>query len=364
MSTTLRAILNSMAQEEQRIRQQSDAIAAMASLAQASLMPLYGNPALPNGDPRPGTVVQATNEVLDPQGLQGVGSSSWSVTGGALLPIDIAPEGWIRTMALVAAGGAIGTITAHAGAALAAAGPAWAYALVSSDVAGTIRLKGVTSGTSYETRSVIAGAGWTLYVFSTPAAVAEGLEIVLASSANMTAGQRLRMTGVTVCYDADPGEPFSGDSLAENAYAWQGPRSASRSIRYGTEIDIVAMLEQQAQLDVKPSGQSPLQRRAYMLQRFKARHRPYGSTFIELIAGFIQFDNPSFTTAGVRVVENFAEYSFSLEIDYSPTALLGERVARLVAEIQPCHLAHTATAFGNFILSPATGAGQLDVTTL
>jgi hypothetical protein len=175
----------------------------------------------------------------------------------------------------------------------------------------------------------------------------------------MSSGQKIRMTGLTVCYDGDPGEPFSGDN-ADNvsaAYGWAAARAASASLRYGPSYDLLAIAEQQDQLDIQPLGQSVLQRQTYLLERFEARHNPYGSTFVQLIADLIRTDAPAFTVANVRVFEDYANYSFSLEIDYSPDALMAARVERLVRETMPSHLSLTSISWGSWILDTS----RLDV---
>jgi hypothetical protein len=194
----------------------------------------------------------------------------------------------------------------------------------------------------------------------------EPLTIELAPSW-VAAGEVIKVTGVTVCFDGDPGIPFDGDvpdfqkhpeeayAVTNYAYTWVGPRGASLSVAHGRSYDMLALAERQAQLDTAPFGQSIEQRRAYLQARYEARHRPWGATFVALLVDLIRQDSPSFGAENVRVREFYSNRSFWLEIDYSPTAVMAARVERLAKEIKPTHLALEGPSgpivWGSFILA-------------
>jgi hypothetical protein len=194
---------------------------------------------------------------------------------------------------------------------------------------------------------------------------------------------------VTICRDGDPSEPFSGDSpdaqkdpnaddledpddianvLGNHAYTWVGPRANSQSIQCGRQLDALAVAEAEAHLDTAPLGQSVAVRRAYLQLRHEARHRPWGETYIELLAALIRTEQPEFRPRFIRVIENIRERSFALEIHGSAPAVLEARVKRLAGEIQPAHLALESITWGNFLLSRTyeteAEAGKLDETPL
>jgi hypothetical protein len=140
----------------------------------------------------------------------------------------------------------------------------------------------------------------------------------------------------------DP-EPFSGDLATTDhyAYAWAGARHHSRSRRYGDHFNLLAMREQEAGFSVDPAGMTHAQRQTYVLARWQARRKPWGTTFTRLIAIVIASETGEDIDeiqASIRVIEDFAHYSFKVEIPYSPVGVLTDRIKRLIEGIHPGHL--------------------------
>ena len=77
-----------------------------------------------------------------------------------------------------------------------------------------------------------------------------------------------------------------------------------------------------------------------------------------MIADMIATEDPSITRADVRVIENFAGQSFSVEIAYNPTGNLAARVQRLIEDVKPAALRLTSIVWGTF----RADFGQADVT--
>jgi hypothetical protein len=174
----------------------------------------------------------------------------------------------------------------------------------------------------------------------------------LASEAE--AGKMAFMTGATVVAGSfaahrheptgvpDP-EPFSGDLATTDRYTydWAGARHHSRSRRYGDHFNLLAMREQEAGFSVDPGGMSHAQRQTYVLARWQARRKPWATTFVRLIAIVISSETGEDVEEielSIRVIEDFAHYSFKLEIPYSPVGVLTDRIKRLVEDIHPAHL--------------------------
>lgn len=140
----------------------------------------------------------------------------------------------------------------------------------------------------------------------------------------------------------DP-EPFSGDleTTRRYTYAWRGARNQSRSRRYGNHLNLLALREQEAGFSVDPEGMTHAQRQTYVLARWHARRKPWQTIFVHLIAMVIQSETggslPEIEGA-IRIIEDFSHYAFKVEIPYSATGVLTDRIKRLVEAIHPAHL--------------------------
>ena len=153
----------------------------------------------------------------------------------------------------------------------------------------------------------------------------------------------------------DP-EPFTGDLATTDQYTydWAGARHSSRSRRYGRHFNLLAQREREAGFSVDPVGMSHAQRATYVLSRWQARHRPWAETFTRLIAIVIQSGTGADLESieeNLRVVEDIPSYSFTVEVPYSPSGVLAERIRKLVADIHPAHLninLDTAIIWGSF----------------
>jgi hypothetical protein len=299
--------------------------------------------------PNENNMIEGINLVTDPcaQGPRTI----WTAFNGASAPVlvkdDLPPRLTGAAQVKAAAGAtALKVICAFT---TEEAGVYWYYAMVRTDSDGVgasdmnCRLEasgGVPIGTDNFMQPASA-RGWVLGRGSATLAAATTYYVVGVLSANaVQVGQMIRMTAATVCQDTDPGEPFWGDlALTENyAYAWQGAGNASRSIRYGKKVDMLALLEREAELGEVPVGMTDEQRQAYLLSRYKARNKSSGQSFQEGIVDLIKIHDPSFNTAQVRVRPNVPARTLRVEIAYSPTAVMADRVKRLIVATKPAGL--------------------------
>ena len=335
--------MNAIALEGDRLERAAESIAEGAIYGRLSDL-------LVEGAPSQALKVSATNLVYDPQGLGD--QSKWSAGGGTLAARDSGvPKPWLRQMVATWTSGTLApqvVFTADR------SGTCWWYALVrTSATSGSLNVRLRENFGALNVVSNVAvplSSGWTLVKGSGPVTLGQAYRIEASIATPGPAGAELALTGATACTDADPGEPFSGDFpvTAGYGYLWRGGRNAGPSERRGPYFDLLSLREQEAGLNVNPAGLTVDQRSAYLLLRKQARHHPYGETFINLIVALVQQENPNFTAAGVRVVEDFRHYAFSVQIAYSPSGVLADRITRLIGEIQPCHLKLTGISWGTF----------------
>jgi hypothetical protein len=178
------------------------------------------------------------------------------------------------------------------------------------------------------------------------------------------AGSWLEMTGVTLVQGTDPGWPFSGDFpvTPRHAFGWKAGRFQSPSLRYGPLFDLMQLREMEADFSVAPQGMTLAQRQQYLLARWAAHRKPYGSVFKELITQLIQADDPTFTQEQVRVREDYSERTLRVEVDYAPSGVLTDRMRKLIRDIKPAGLNIDAEeegpiVFGQF-LADISAAGD------
>lgn len=360
MSDAARAIVQAIGAEADRLR------ASMVELTD-SAVPVLLDRIDTHGKPNETGMADATNLVNDPQFFK---SGSYTVAAGALAATDIdLPPRWSR--AAVATADASGTVRLRTSAATGAAGTYYWYALVKSTYTGSsavsVALRATAGGTVLSEVTLLAKTrGWLLVGGSYDCAASTAYWIEIAGT-SPTNGDQLWMTGATLCL-GDPGEAFCGDFATDQRhyYEWSGARNSSSSVRRTTEWDAIMAREKAADVNISPVGLTEAQRADYLLRRNQARRKPWGSKFRELLAFYIQADDPTFTVNGVRVVENFAAYSFRVELDYAEEGLLADRVAKLIEDIKPAHLSVSEQRWGTFLAAPRpaqttlNGAQNLD----
>jgi hypothetical protein len=332
--------MNSIALEGMRMDRAVDGLARSAMFSQLGDY-------LVEAAPTRNLKISATNLMPDPQGL-GDGSN-WAFANGTKVPIagDV-PARWLRYLQFTTTGSASNDIWQYSSPIN--GGSVWGYCFVRV-VSGSWNIFLEDNGGAFQKFvNVPAGGGWRLIALSATGVPAGRQVRWRLHSGTITTGDVAHITGATVCNDFDPGEPFSGDQARTDKYfyGWLGGRNASSSARFGPYYNMVAVREREAGLDINPAGQTIAQRAQYLLLRRQARHHPYGQTFVDLITDLIQQDEPSFGSSGVRIVENFANYSFSVQIAYNPSGVLADRVQRLIKEVKPAHLALTGISWGTF----------------
>ena len=390
MSRVLYSLLNSAAAELGLIEEQALGVAGQAATSEAGLLTRTGTVT-------PAGVVVATNVILDPQAVLGLGANTsvWQGTGNAkvatfsITEAEVPPE-WERALVLTPAEpnveGEIVASTEQESTGAIKPGMTWAYCLARyagavGPPATTVKVQlcvqiGPIPGGELKpfAEVTLSGRGWNLVAMSAIAplngAGGEQLALRMVSTGVLATTDRLMMTGATICQDGDPGQPFSGDLrdaqkdpdqdqsegdpavLTNYSFAWKGPRGSSPSLAYGRQLDVLELFERQALLDPAPVGQSLEQRRAFFEARSKARHKPAGEVFVELIVDLIRQDTPGFQASGVRIAEHYSNRSLEIEIDYTPTRVMGARVERLIKDTLPAHLKLEALIWGSFILAP------------
>lgn len=344
MSFVLRAVLNAIALESERIRGTMAAITEQAAPNRTGLL----NLALPSPFAEP----TATNLITDPQGL-GAGTA-WAVTNGTRGVADgSTPTRWSRSVFVESDGAGASRIGATFTPQITGTHTLLLLARTEGSYSGTVSAQvrsGTISGTLTAGSTALAGPfGWTLFQFTASLTAATTYALLGGWSTTPTAGTRLHVTGLTASFGTLE-EAFSGDfDDTENyTYRWRAARNGSPSVRHGRDVDLVALREEEAALDVRPEGLTVEQRRDYLVKRRQARHHGDAQTFRALIAALIQTDNPSFTVAGVRIDEDIDDYSFKVQISYAPTGKLATRVEHLIEDIKPAHLALTGITWGAF----------------
>lgn len=342
MSWLLRGITNAVALEVTRIREAMGEIAIRKARANAGALVLRGAPS------SIGTV-DARNLFIDPQAL-GVAANDGVLVAATLSRVDaseggVLPAGWGRYLQIRtdAAAGSYKTAPVKAR----RSGEGWWYLFVTATAPAVVQVLGPEEAVE-ASAPVAATDGWVL--LGGPLALVAGGTYRLrleAAAAETVVGA----TGITIAEaDEDPGAPFSGDSAetARYAFRWEGARNDSPSLRHGPSFDLLARMEATSGLDVAPAGLSEEQRAAWLLGRSQARNHPYGQTVIELLTELIQTEDPSFSSEGVRVVQDFVAQTVEVQIAYDPQGALAGRIQRLLSEIIPCHLRLTGVSFSAF----------------
>ncbi len=262
----------------------------------------------------------------------------------------------------------------------------YAYMLLRTTVPGlSLIINGVTTATRYANVFLTTTpGGWVLArVTATIGATAEAVTLTAQTRSVASAGDTLDMTGVTLCAGVDPGGPFSGDLDDEFNYAYRwassSGRNASPSHRHTTQYDLLAVAEGEAGIDIGAQGLSIVQRQKYLAQRFQARYQPSlgdsahdtsGAVVPTWLTGFkaqigdvIRADGTSYDDNRTTVFVNAAARSFTVQIAYSASGPLIDRIIRLIMDIKPAHLGFdpaSGLTAGAFLAD----VGQTDTTPL
>lgn len=382
MSVLLKAILNAHALEHDRIRNAAAQIATNGPLINRGLITVPS--------PSEACVIDAINLVADPQGLGGL---NWtSVPAGAIRTLTGGPGQWAVFMRATATAAQL-SVTKTPTAVIAAGHPFYAYLLIRAVHAPvTITAKGVTSAVTYATLTLTTLAGgWQLVSLTGVIGAASEQVGLTVSAASVVAGDTLDVTGVTVCQDTDPGAPFSGDLDDEfnYAYRWASGRNNSLSRRHTTSYDVLAVAEGEAGIDIDAMGLSTGQRQGYLTQRFQARYQPelgdpehdilsgapsaaqvaadnatgWLTGFKQQIGDVIRADGGHYDDNRTTVFVNAPGRSFTVQIAYSASGPLIDRINRLIMDIKPGHLAFdpaSGLTAGGFLAD----VGQTDSTLL
>ena len=238
----------------------------------------------------------------------------------------------------------------------------WWYALVSSDIPFKVALAQPFSPYSrYGEVTLGATAGWLLVGGAAQLQPGAAYEILIESqSSSPAAGTKVAMTGATVAQGADPGGPFSGGNPARSDaattevpqrksvhFAWDGAAQGSRSRMHTTTLDVIALREAEAGLDINPVGLSDAQRALYLLKRRQARHNGGASSLVDLIVALIQTEDPTFTASRVKIVRDYGNRTFSVQIvNYNTTRVLAERVERMINSLRPLAMNFVGVSIG------------------
>jgi hypothetical protein len=380
MSVLLKAILNAHALEHDRIRQAAWQIVSNAPLAARGLITVP--------TPSAACVYDAVNLVTDPEGL---GALNWtSAPAGPVLMTTGGPGAWAAFMRSTAVGTTL-ALTQQPAAPLTAGSRFYAYWLVratrSSGVAQvTVSAVGVTSTTTYATATLTLPGGWSLVRLT--GVIGASAEAVLLRSTAIApvAGNTLDMTGVTLCQGVDPG--VTPDEF-NYVYRWVGVRNGSLTRRYTTLYDALAVAEGEADIGIAALGLTTSQRQGYLTQRFQARHQPqlgdpqhdtlsgvatpaqvavdnangWLTGFKQQIGDVIRADGTPYDDNRTTVFVNAPARSFTVQIAYSASGPLINRLNRLILDIKPGHLNYTSVSgltAGGFLAD----SGQVGVTLL
>jgi hypothetical protein len=351
MSYVSRMVMQTIALEAERFR---DAVEDASGL----LMPYWSNEELQlRGTPSSAAEVDATNLMVDPFGRGGSWGSYWAATNGTLSQVQVTDLTYHQYAVRADVTATPGALSVRAIFDLAEAGDYWWYAFAKSNGAScTCRLRRVAGNVTIGSSTTLTGSieGWVM-IGGDAAITTTGSHEIELTKGTTAAGQWVQMTAPTICLGTDPGGPFTGDSPVSSnyAYSWSGPRWNSTSRRHRGALDVMALMEREHGLSIKPSGTTLAQRQAYLRSRHQARRQPWGSTFKDLIVKLIQADDPTFTASGVRVAEDWSDYSFQVEIAYAPTGVLVDRVKQLIVDTKPAHLKfdpETDITWGSFIV--------------
>lgn len=364
MSQMARAVLNAFAAETDRISRSAQAITTTSIPSEYGVVPLEATPS-PRG------VIDATNIITDPVFAGSTGN--WATSGATLdtVPISDLPRYSSAARATTTTNGTASILYVSFVAPITAS--FYWYAYIKTTATGTtdstyITEVADTSGAGVGTPTSLrptAGGGWMRAgdLSKLTAGTTYRLRTRTTPAASV-AGDQLYMTGATVCATMNPGEAFYGgmDYTDQNLYGWSGPANNSSSVRYSQSLDMLGMRENERRLSVAPPGLSFAQRQQYILGRIQARHQPYGSTFVNLLVDMVKTEDPSFTASRVRVIENFADYSVVVNVNYNPSGNLRNRLERLIQDAKPAHLkfnTNTDVIYGNFRAGISAAGDQL-----
>jgi hypothetical protein len=326
VSRSLAALLDGLGHSIDALRTDAENISGLAVPSNYGMLTKAG------GVPNTLAEVDARNIVADPSGL----GHTWAGTNSALTPVA-GPGAWpnaVRATSLTNA-----PMNVRAPFIPEQAGIHYWYAIARKNSATTMSV-GVIPNIGPAINVVLmvnAPDGWTLYRGSATLTAGAPYWVSTIPPTAVAPGDTADLTGVTVVYGDDPGEPFSGDSRRSrrNAYSWEAGRNSSVSLRHGQTVDIIALRERLAGMDVQPVGLTPEQRVTVLLARRRARHHWSASAFIDMLVEIIQAEVPSFTADDIRLVQNFEAQSFKLLINYDPNGPLAKRIVRIVEATKP-----------------------------
>jgi hypothetical protein len=345
-----RAVLNSIAIEADRVRAAAQTIEEASVLSMVGSTPTYATPT-------PDNVTDAINLVFDPQNHLATWDA-WqsSYTSHFALSVELDDVPPICSRATLAVADGSGTARLRVPFTSTDAGNYYAYLLLKADAGRALTVSFYAGASQVGTATTVAAnttTGWTV-VRCSGSLAADTVHTIDVNAGSAPAGYSLRMTGVTVSPLADPGEPFDGDrGLDGYLYEWSSAAHASPSFRHNGVRDFLAMREESAQLSPAPYGLTTEQRRSYLLARFRARNRAWASMFVDLIVALIQSENPDFSESGVRVTDDPVASTMAVEIAYSPSGRLVDRVTQLVAATKPLHIGLPAgIVWGAFLAGP------------
>jgi hypothetical protein len=360
VSRALKTMLNATALEHQRVLSCAAQIAALTPISELGVLEVVSANTLCR--------VDCVNRIIDPEGAGGL--TNWFATDGSIARVaGGTPPGWNTlnpgyvAYTSAAGTGAFGATTDGADATVdsfAAGTTFWVCLFAYGPAPATLQVLGAGSMELYAQTPLDAGGGWGMYELSGVCTVQEGLTVQLVPTGDDLA-QVFGMTGMTLVVEKDPGGPFSGDTQPAAfeqafAYAWEGDqtysatgvRNHSRSDRFGTQYDLVALAEAQSGLSLAPLGLTEAQRQLFLQQRFSSRGIPWSSKLIQLIVELIQTENSSFTTSEVVIEVDAANRSYSVSINYSPDGALYQRLLTLIEGEVPAHLARQQLISGAF----------------
>jgi hypothetical protein len=349
VSAVLEAVLNAIALESQRVREfaQDATEQSVPSLIEEQLT-LVATPGYQG-------VVDATNMVTDPEGKGAL--TAWEVSNGTKGTTETGlPQRFTRAVTNTSNAG--GTQELRALVTIPTAGTYYWYVLAKTTYTANvvyIRLRQHFGAFSVIGASQLIGTGmgseWQLFGGAATIASTGVHRIEAASQGTPAAGTVIYMTGATLVAGADPGEVFTGDfgTTGQHAYAWQGARHASPSLRHSQAFDLLDLQEREREFSIHPEGMSFASRKAYLQHRMHARHKPYATEFVDLIVKVIQSEVPGFSASSVRIDEDYDSYTFSVNIAYAEQGALSERIEQLVNDIKPAHLKLTGITWGQFL---------------
>jgi hypothetical protein len=351
MSQVLASVLNAIALESQRVRDFA------REATEQSVPSLIAEDLVLRATPTHNGAVDAINLITDPQAL-GAGTGWIAPVGLTKSYLTDAPPGWIRSMAVTSDGSTNWYSTMNFTPATTDTYTGYIYVKFDHGSNGgqtTIGIQENFGGFLMKASQVVnadALTSWALVGPFTATLTGGSLYRFTIDPNNAgTSGTRILSTGATLVRGSDPGEAFSGDKETDgqHAYAWQGARNASPSLRHSQAYDLLDLQEREREFSIHPEGMSFASRKAYLQHRMHARHKPYATEFVDLIVKVIQSEVPGFSANSVRVDEDYDSYTFSVNIAYAEQGALSERIEQLVQDIKPAHLKLTGITWGQFL---------------